>query len=135
MSAVIYGINLESFLRACSMFEEFRAGMNSDRDKAGAIQAFEFSFELAWKTMKRVLHAKGIEARSPRDCFREAASTQLINNPKDWLEFLDKRNLTVHTYDKIVVEAILAIFPQYSAALTDLIRSINHERDKEAGLK
>ncbi len=64
--------------------------LTTEQEKAGAIQAFAFSYELAWKTMKRILHTKGIDARSPRDCFREAASIGMILIPKNGSSLLKK---------------------------------------------
>ena len=42
-------------------------------EKEGVIQRFEYSFELAWKMMKRVLESHGLEVGSPKDTFRKAA--------------------------------------------------------------
>lgn len=42
----------------------------SELEKAGAIQAFEICYELSWKTMKRILAYRGLEANSPREVFR-----------------------------------------------------------------
>jgi nucleotidyltransferase substrate binding protein (TIGR01987 family) len=125
---LIYNINVEPFFKACATFEKFRKSLNTDQEKAGAIQAFEFSYELAWKTMKRILQAKGIEARSPRDCFREAASIGMISDPKQWFIFIDKRNMTVHAYEENVVEEIIAIFDNFSASLNELIKYIQNEQ-------
>ena len=132
MTYLVYGIDVGPFLKARGTFEDFRRDMKTDRDKAGAIQAFEFSFELAWKTLKRFLHVKGIEVRSPRDCFREAAAVALISNPKQWFLFLEKRNLTVHTYEPKIVEDILKVFDAYSAALDEMIGYIEHEHTKSS---
>jgi nucleotidyltransferase substrate binding protein (TIGR01987 family) len=71
---MVYDIDVDPFLKASDAFERFRQNLISDQDKAGAIQAFEFSYELSWKTMKRILAYKGIDVRSPRDTFREAAA-------------------------------------------------------------
>ncbi len=129
MHLTIHGINIEPFLKAQARFEQFRQHLTSDQEKAGAIQAFEFCYELAWKTMKRILEKKGIEARSPRDCFREAALTGMINDPKPWFVFLEKRNMTVHTYEEAAVLAIITIFDQFSLELAQLIESIKHEKN------
>ena len=131
MSYLIYNIDVAPFFKACATFEKFRKDMSTERDKAGAIQAFEFSYEIAWKTMKRLLHVKGIEARSPRDCFREAASVGMISDPKQWFTFIDKRNLTVHTYEEQVVSDIIAIFESFSVALKELIAYLHDENQRQ----
>ena len=64
------------------------------------IQRFEFCFELAWKLMKVVLEYEGIEANSPRGCIREGGKQRLISNAEAWLEMMEKRSLSLHTYDE-----------------------------------
>lgn len=64
------------------------------------IQRFEFCFELAWKLMKAVLQYDGIEANSPRSCIRESWKQGLIPDAQEWLEMMEKRNLSSHTYDE-----------------------------------
>ena len=64
------------------------------------IQRFEFCFELAWKLMKAVLQYDGIEANSPRSCIRESWKQGLIPNAQEWLEMMEKRKLSSHTYDE-----------------------------------
>ena len=62
------------------------------------IKRFEFSYELSWKLIKLLLEYKGVEARSPRDCFKEAFAIGLIKNGSSWIDMLNDRNLTTHTY-------------------------------------
>lgn len=68
--------------------------------RVAAIKAFEFCFELAWKYQQSwVSQDDGMAIASPRGTFREAAKHGLIDNPKAWFDFLEWRNLTVHTYN------------------------------------
>jgi nucleotidyltransferase substrate binding protein (TIGR01987 family) len=97
--------------------------MIDDRDKAGAVQAFEICYELAWKTMERFLNEKGVEVNSPKDTFRLAAKEKMIADPEIWFEFQKYRNLTVHTYYADTVERILSIFDTFSAELHHLIKN------------
>ena len=71
----------------------------SDTERAGIIQFFEISFELAWKTMKDFLEAEGFQVASPRETFKQAFQGQYIQDGHVWIEALDDRNLTTHTYD------------------------------------
>ena len=70
------------------------------------IQRFEFCFELAWKLMKGVLEYDGIEANSPRGCIREGWKQGLIPDAQEWLEMMEKRSLSSHTYDENVAREI-----------------------------
>lgn len=69
-------------------------------EKEGLIQRFEFTFELAWKTLKDYLESQGVEARYPRDVIKEAFRYELIKDGEKWIDMLEKRNLMAHTYDE-----------------------------------
>lgn len=64
------------------------------------IQAFEFTIELGWKLLKDYLKFQGIqEVTLPRDVVRQAFQAQLITDGQTWIEMLEARNKTSHTYD------------------------------------
>ncbi len=67
---------------------------------AGLIQSFEFTFELAWKTLKDYLETMGLPLRFPREVLKTAFQNDLIENGKLWLDMLEKRNELTHTYDE-----------------------------------
>ena len=115
-------IDLSKLLKAQAVFERFRQDMQDDRDQAGAVQAFEFCYELAWKMMKRVLATQGVEVGSPKDTFRKAALAKLIDDPEIWFDFLEKRNLTSHTYEQENLDAIVAVFDIFSSELDKAIQ-------------
>ena len=90
-------------------------------EKAGLIQFFEVTFELAWKVMKDFLSAEGYEVKSPRESIKTAFEYGLIQNGTLWLEALEKRNLASHTYDdKILDELEELIIHTYYPILDDL---------------
>ena len=69
--------------------------------KAGIIQFFEMSFELSWKVLKDYLEEQGFEdVISPRAAIKQAFEIGIIENGHGWLELLQDRNLTAHTYDE-----------------------------------
>ena len=69
--------------------------------KAGLIQFFETTYELSWKLMKNYLEAEGfIDVKSPRSVIKKAFETELIKEGHTWMELLQDRNLTAHTYDE-----------------------------------
>jgi len=120
-------IDISSFLKARARFEEYRIDMLTDRDRAGAIQAFEFTYELAWKTMRRILRSQGVpdpEITSTKSWVREAAQMGLISNPKMWFEFINIRNLTVHTYNDQISAKIIECFDDFSVSLDELARNL-----------
>lgn len=72
-------------------------------EQMALIQAFEFTFELGWKTMKDYLIENGFEVRSPKDAIRQAFSAEYIDNGEIWMEAINKRNESSHTYDDAVL--------------------------------
>lgn len=64
------------------------------------IQRFEYSIELAWKLLRVILKSKGVVKEYPKDVIRSAYQGNLINDEEGWLEMLDDRNATSHTYDE-----------------------------------
>ena len=117
-------INIVPLLKAQKKFELFRQQLNSEQEKAGAIQAFEFCFELSWRILKRVLSKKGLDVASPRDTFRTAAQNHLLNDLERWFDFQLKRNLTSHTYNEGTMEEVVAILPAFSTAMEELIKTL-----------
>ena len=103
---ILENINITSLIKAYETFKKGFLIVKTELERDGAIQRFEFTFELAWKTMKRILAFKGINVNSPRDVFREAAKQKLIDDPVIWFDFLKKRNLTVHTYNQSCADEI-----------------------------
>lgn len=69
--------------------------------KAGIIQLFEMSFELGWKLLKDYLEEQGFqEVKSPRAALKKAFEIGLIEHGHEWMQLLEDRNLTSHTYDE-----------------------------------
>ncbi len=73
----------------------------SDLEREGAVHRFEFTFELAWKTIKDFLEYEGIDVdpMTPRSVLRAAAGAAIIDDGAGWIDMLDLRNLLAHTYD------------------------------------
>ena len=69
--------------------------------KAGIIQFFEMSYELAWNTLKDYLEEQGfMDVKTPRNAFKKAFEIELIQDGHTWMELLLDRNLTTHAYDE-----------------------------------
>ncbi len=73
----------------------------------GVIQRFEFTYELAWKLIKLLLESEGIAAaNSPRAAFKEAFAAGIITEGEIWMDMINARNLTVHTYNEHMAKEI-----------------------------
>lgn len=92
----------------------------------GTIQRFEFTFELAWKTIQKVLRYEGFDCNSPRDCLKKAYLSRIIDDEELWLEMLDDRNTTTHIYDEARAKEIYErIKKRYVEELNALKESIS----------
>ncbi len=121
---ILESINITSLIKAYDAFKKGFSDAKNELERDGAIQRFEFTFELSWKTMKRILSFKGIELSSPRDVFREAAKLHLIDDPVIWFDFLKKRNLTVHTYNQDCADEIFESLFSFEKEIDKFIKII-----------
>lgn len=89
----------------------------SQLEQQGLIQAFEYTHELAWKTLKDFLESRGAQALyGSKDATRRAFKAGLIANGSVWMEMIESRNLTSHTYDEETAAAIAAaVIEKYAA--------------------
>ena len=117
-------INITALLKARG---KLRAGIDkakSELEQAGAIQFFEFTYELAWKTMKRILAHRGIKLNSPKEVFRAAAKEGLIEDPAVWFEFIEDRNETVHTYNEDTASNVFNSLAKFETEVSKFIETI-----------
>lgn len=93
----------------------------NDLEKEGTIQRFEFTHELAWKVMKDFLKDKGIQGIiGSKDATRLAFQNEIITNGEVWMDMIESRNKTVHTYlDEILEREYQLITTNYFPLITD----------------
>jgi nucleotidyltransferase substrate binding protein (TIGR01987 family) len=98
----------------------------TDLERQGLIQAFEFTHELAWKTLKDFLQARAVSGLyGSKDTTREAFSQGLIADGELWMEMIRHRNLSTHTYDEAMVnEIVSAASLRYLPAFQVLARQL-----------
>ena len=101
--------------------------------KAGIIQFFEMSFELAWNMVKDYLEDQGFQdIRSPRGALKKAFETGIIENGHDWMDLLVDRNLTAHTYDEQkATDMEQLIHSKYFPLLKALLISFKNKVDEK----
>ena len=105
----------------------------SDLEAQGLIQGFEYTHELAWKTLKNFFEAQGVlNLYGSRDTTREAFRNGLIENGEVWMDMIDKRNLTSHTYDEeTAAQVVTAIRTAYFVEFERLL--VRLQQLKEEG--
>lgn len=119
----------QNFDRAFCLLNEalvMGPGALTNLEKEGVIQRFEYSFELAWKTIKDYLEYDGFNFTTvtPRQILKDAFAARLVSDGQVWMDMLDHRNRLSHSYDFAVFnEAVTAIHARYLPAMGDL-----HER-------
>jgi nucleotidyltransferase substrate binding protein (TIGR01987 family) len=96
----------------------------SNLEKQGLIQAFEFTHELAWKTLQDYFRYQGAaDLYGSRDVFRKALEVGLISEGEKWFESIQSRNLTSHVYDEHVVQDLIE---EISGVYARLLNELNH---------
>ena len=89
----------------------------TDLEQQGLIQAFEFTHELAWNTLKDFLESRGrSNIFGSKDATREGFAAGLIEDGDAWMQMIENRNETTHTFDRQVADDIAsAILLRYVA--------------------
>lgn len=123
-----YVDRLTELKSALGRLKEAIPQVQNQLDKDGAIQRFEFVFELVWKTLKDYAEDRGrFDAVSPKDAFRVAADLGLIDNPLNWFDFLKSRNEATHLYDEQKADNVFSQIPNFISAVENLILKISKE--------
>lgn len=106
----------------------------SKLEEQGLIQAFEYTHELAWNTMKDFLEDRGVKnVYGSRDATREAFKIGLIENGETWMEMIDSRNQTTHTYNQeTVAEIVSAVTHSYFAQFEELQTRMKKLKEESA---
>jgi nucleotidyltransferase substrate binding protein (TIGR01987 family) len=105
----------------------------SDLENQGLIQAFEYSYELAWNVIKDFYTYQGVtDIQGSRDAFRLAFNRGLVQDGDVWMSMIKSRALTSHTYNKTTAEQVISAIKQdYLTALKILSDALDQKLDKK----
>jgi nucleotidyltransferase substrate binding protein (TIGR01987 family) len=105
----------------------------SKLEKQGLIQAFEYTYELAWNTIRDFYRSKGeVDIQGSRDAFRLAFERDLIEDGKTFMKAIKSRQLTSHTYNEDTADEIYKdIIYEYTPAFRSLANRFEKEKAKE----
>ena len=121
----------KAFKRLSRAIEVVKSAPDDDLLQSGLVQTYEYTFELAWKTLKDYLTLEGFEVRSPRETIRQGFQSGYIMNGEDWLQALADRNLTTHIYDdEIIIRVLNGIFERYFFLLQDFYVSFKEKANE-----
>jgi nucleotidyltransferase substrate binding protein (TIGR01987 family) len=116
----------QNFAKAVALLSDaLKAGPAAlnDLEKEGTVQRFEYTVELAWKTLKDYLEQSGVALMpvTPKSVVKAAFAARLIPDGQLWIDILEKRNLLSHKYDQELLGAALKeIHERYLPAIEQL---------------
>lgn len=125
---------LHNFNNSLKKFVEIVEGEETFKEKGFydvyldiLVKRFEFTYEMAWKALKRYLEFLGIAVKAPRMVFKEAFSQEIITNEDVWLDMIEQRNLTSHIYDEYQIKDIINKKEIYKKAFIELKSKIEND--------
>ncbi len=125
-----------NFNKAFVQFEKFLKKKElNELENQGLIKAFEYTYELAWKTLQDLLIENGYEdVRGPRPVIQQSFQDGYIKDGMNWMKMLVGRNLTTHTYnEETAYEIISDIRKIYFKLLGDLKHDLEILRSGKQG--
>ncbi len=125
-----------NFEKARAKFDEY-SRLDTEHDevaRSALSQAFEFTFDLAWKCMKNMLESEkkiSDDIVFPRDIIKEAFNAKYIPDQNVWTSALDYRNESSHAYDeKLAIKLEEFIRLTYAPALRSLYEHFKQSFNK-----
>jgi nucleotidyltransferase substrate binding protein (TIGR01987 family) len=126
-------IDLTSFEKALSQLKRALVRANTAPEdeelRDACIQRFEYTCELAWKMLKRQLEIEientvEVDSFSKKQLFRVGGERGFIQDVDAWFEYLEKRNLTSHTYNEAKAQAVFAVLATFERDAVDLYNKL-----------
>lgn len=113
--------------------ERLKEAINEEESEIaidGTLHRFEFTFELAWKTMKDYMEYNGIieSTGSPREVIKTAFANGIIEDGETWIQMMLARNSLSHLYDE---ETSRMIYKDIKEKYIKLIEKVNEVLDKQ----
>jgi len=122
-----------NFNRAFSQLDRFMQEKSlNEMEEQGLIKAFEYTYELSWKTLQDLLKDKGYtDVVGPKPVIEQSFQDGYIVDGKGWMRMHVSRNLTSHTYDEETAEEIVkSIRTEYFNLLKSLQTRLQEEKNK-----
>ncbi len=119
---------LENYKKALKTLDEAMIKPPANTlERDGIIQRFEYCLEVSWNSAKKVLEYQNVKTDTPRNIFLELAKLGWINNPEEWIEFLEARNKTSHLYHEKVAQELFNIIPSFLKSTHELLGVLEDE--------
>jgi nucleotidyltransferase substrate binding protein (TIGR01987 family) len=123
-------LDFSSFEKALSslqrVLDRSRTVPGDEDIRDACIQRFEYTYELAFKMLKRQLEqelpsSEELDQLSFKEVIRVGAERGLITVPERWFDYRDKRNITSHTYDEDKAREVFTVLADFAADAADLL--------------
>ena len=131
-------LNYEKALdRLLEVIVKVREEPDNDFYRDALIQRYEFTWELAWKTLKEYMEEISLDFESnPRSVLKKAFQQDYIQDEELWLQSIKGRNLLAHTYDEVTANIVASdIINIYNQAFVDLYNKLKTIYDTEYNIK
>ncbi len=123
---------LTPFQKALASLEAILEVPKDDIVRDATIQRFEYTYELAWKMLKRHLEWAGVsdaDFLTRKSLYREAAKMGLIAHAEAWFDYHEARNLTSHTYDEVRAEEVYEVARSFAPDARQLLDALQRHHD------
>ncbi|MHB1618366.1 MAG: nucleotidyltransferase substrate binding protein [Sulfuricella sp.] len=121
-------IVLTPLMKAVASLKAAIAQPKDEFVRDAVIQRFEYTYELAWKMLKRHLDesegASAVDPLSRKDLFRLGGERGIVENVEAWLAYHRARNETSHTYDENKAEQVYDVARQFAGDAEKLLREL-----------
>lgn len=131
--------NALNFQHYEAILKSFKQALDAELDEKGfvrdsVIQRFEICVEQSWKILRRylkIVHSK--DEFSTREIFRLAQRYDIIDNAITWIEYLDARNETSHTYNEDIAIQVYEKATHLYADAEQLLKAMKNGYAKHIG--
>lgn len=109
-----------------------QGALHDEELRDAVIQRFEYTMDLSWKLLQRVLRTVGVqetEIRTKRDLFREAARIGILADPSAWFGYYEARNESSHTYNRVVAQRVYGKAVEFYQDALALLEKMREEND------
>jgi len=121
---------LETLKNSVKTFDENRECHFVDMLEDSCIKRFEYTLELARKTMKRVLkkiYGKSEEELTVNNIYRFMQGYKFVENWENWRNYTEKRNSTAHEYSLEKSRKLMELIPQFILDADFLVKSLEEK--------
>ena len=115
----------ESYKKSLERLCEIMKAEPTLANRDSAIQRFEITYELAWKSLQKYLRSEGLSGLTPKKCFMEAFKIGVLKDNPDWMQMSEDRNTTSHIYNEELSEKIYKRIDGYILLFDNLKEGLN----------